>query len=197
MNAPLDAASLDTLFRHARSYNRWSPEPVPSTMLHALYECLKFGPTASNSSPARFIFVASPEAKRKLVGCVSPSNIVKVEQAPVTVIIGMDRAFHEKMPYLWPQSPGAADALATNPALAATVMLRNSSLQGAYLILAARALGLDCGPMSGFDNSKLDAAFFAGTPIESNFICALGAGTQERLRPRGPRLSFDEACRIL
>lgn len=196
MKKALDDAALDTLFRQARSYNRWSPEAVPEKTLHALYELLKWGPTATNSSPARFVFVTSAAAKATLVGCVSPGNTVKVEQAPVTVIIGMDEKFHDKIPSLFPHRPQAGEGF-KDPAVGREVMMRNASLQGAYLILAARALGLDCGPMSGFDNAKVDTAFFGGTSIKSNFICALGVGTTELLYPRSPRLSFDEACRIV
>jgi 3-hydroxypropanoate dehydrogenase len=196
MKKALDDAALDILFRKARSYNRWTAEPVSDQTLHELYELLKFGPTSANSTPARFVFVKSPEAKSKLVACLSPGNVVKVEQAPVTVIIAMDEKFYEKMPKLFPQRPGAADTF-KDPALAQVTTMRNSSLQGAYLILAARALGLDCGPMSGFDNAKVDAAFFAGTPLKSNFLCALGTGTTELQYPRNPRLDFEEACKIV
>jgi 3-hydroxypropanoate dehydrogenase len=191
----LDGTALDVLFREARSYNRWSQAAVPTDTLHALYELLKFGPTSANCCPARFVFVTSAAAKAKLVACLSPGNVVKVEQAPVTVIIGMDEKFYEKVPKLFPQRPQIADMF-KGPG-AAVHMMRNATLQGAYLILAARALGLDCGPMSGFDNGKLDQAFFAGTPIKSNFICALGTGTTEELYPRNPRLAFDEACQIV
>ncbi len=196
MKKALDEAALDTLFREARSYNRWAPEPVTDQTLHALYELLKFGPTATNSTPARFVFVKGTAAKAKLVGCVSPGNVVKVEQAPVTVIIGMDEHFYEKLPFLFPPKPGAADSFKGSPQVL-TTMMRNATLQGAYLILAARALGLDCGPMSGFDNAKVDAEFFAGTTVKSNFLCALGTGTTEYLFARLPRLSFAEACQIV
>ena len=196
MKKALDDAALGTLFREARSYNRWSPEAVPESTLHALYELLKWGPTSANCCPARFVFVTSAAAKATLVGCVSPGNVPKVEQAPVTVIIGMDEKFYEKIPFLFPHRPQAGEGL-KDPAVGRTVMMRNSSLQGAYLILAARSLGLDCGPMSGFDNAKVDAAFFGGTSVKSNFICALGVGTNELLYPRSPRLSFDEACKII
>ena len=191
----LDGAALDVLFREARSYNRWSKAPVPTETLHALYELLKFGPTSANCCPARFVFVTSAAAKAKLVACLSPGNVVKVEQAPVTVIVGMDEKFYEKVPKLFPQRPQIADMF-KGPA-GPVHMMRNATLQGAYLILAARALGLDCGPMSGFDNAKLDQAFFFGTSIKSNFICALGTGTTEELYPRNPRLSFEEACQIV
>src|SRR4030088_1788803 len=197
MKKALDDAALNTLFREARSYNRWAGEPVSDQTLHELYELLKFGPTSANSTPARFVFVKSAEAKAKLVACLSPNNVVKVEQAPVTAIVAMDEKFYEKLPKLFPHMPGAASMFKDNAGLAEVTMMRNSSLQGAYLILAARSLGLDCGPMSGFDNAKLDAGFFAGTPLNSNFICALGTGTTEKLFPRSPRLAFDEACKIV
>ena len=196
MKKALDDAALNTLFREARSYNRWTGESVSDQTLHELYDLLKFGPTSANSTPARFVFVKSGEAKAKLVACVSPGNVVKVEQAPVTAIIAMDEKFYEKLPKLVPHMPGALNMFKDNASLAEVTMMRNSSLQGAYLILAARALGLDCGPMSGFDNAKVDAAFFAGTPLKSNFLCALGTGTTEQLFPRNPRLAFDEACKI-
>jgi nitroreductase len=157
---------------------------------------LKFGPTSLNTTPARFVFVKSAEAKAKLVACVSPGNLVKVEQSPVTAIVAMDEKFYEKLPVLFPSRPGAANMFKEDAAFAQVTMMRNATLQGAYLILAARALGLDCGPMSGFDNAKVDAAFFAGTPLKSNFLCALGTGTTELLYPRNPRLAFDEACKI-
>jgi 3-hydroxypropanoate dehydrogenase len=196
MKHALDAASLDTLFREARSYNRWSPEPVPEKTLHALYDLLKFGPTSVNCCPARFVFVAGAEAKAKLLPCLSPGNVVKVEQAPVVVIIGMDEKFYEKIPQLFPNRPDAGNMF-KDPAIGNVHMMRNATLQGAYLIVAARALGLDCGPMSGFQNAKVDEEFFAGTSIKSNFLCALGVGTTEMLYPRNPRLEFAEACKIL
>jgi nitroreductase len=196
MKKPLDDTALDTLFREARSYNRWSAEPVPASSLRALYDLLKFGPTSVNCSPARFVFVTSAAARARLVECLSPGNVVKVEQAPVTVIIGMDEQFYEKIPQLFPHRPEAGNFF-KDPAVGRVHMMRNATLQGAYLMLAARALGLDCGPMSGFSNEKVDAAFFAGTPIKSNFLCALGHGTSEMLFARAPRLSFEEACRTV
>jgi 3-hydroxypropanoate dehydrogenase len=195
MKKALDDAALDILFREARSYNRWSPEAVPEKTLHALYELLKWGPTSANCCPARFVFVISAAAKATLAGCVSPGNVAKVEQAPVTVIIGMDEKFYERIPFLFPHRPQAGEGL-KDPAVGRVVMMRNSSLQGAYLILAARSLGLDCGPMSGFDNAKVDAAFFNGTAWRSNFVCNIGYGDSSRLHPRDPRLDFAEACRI-
>jgi 3-hydroxypropanoate dehydrogenase len=196
VDKPADEVVKSALFHGARSYNRWAPTQVTDAELREVFDLMKWGPTSANSSPARFVFVRGAEAKAKLVGCVSAKNQVKIEQAPVTVIIGMDEKFPEKLATLFPHLPGAA-AKFTDEALIQTTMMRNASLQGAYLILAARALGLDCGPMSGFDHAKVDAAFFAGTSIKSNFLCALGTGTTELLFPRLPRLAFDEACKII
>jgi len=192
---PLDDTSLDTLFREARSYNRWAPEALPETKLRALYDLLKMGPTSANCCPARFVFVASQEAKEKLAKCVSDANIVKVQQAPVTAIIAMDEKFYEKVPYLFPHKPEIAEMF-KDPKMGKVTMMRNATLQGAYLILAARSLGLDTGPMSGFSNDKVDAAFLEGTSYKSNFLCALGVGTQEHLFARSPRLSFEVACQV-
>jgi len=196
MKNSLNDAALDLLFREARSYNRWSAAPVPEQKLRDLYELLKMGPTSVNCSPARFLFVTSAGSRSRLIKCLAPSNVVKVETAPVTVIIGMDEKFYEKIPTLFPHNPAAADWFKDTPAGPIT-MMRNATLQGAYLMLAARAVGLDCGPMSGFDNAKVDAEFFAGSNVKSNFLCALGTGSQEMLFPRSPRLSFDEACTII
>jgi 3-hydroxypropanoate dehydrogenase len=196
MKKQLDDAALNTLFREARSYNRWTSDQIADATLRDLYELLKFGPTSLNSSPARFVFVKGAAAREKLIACVSPGNVVKIQQAPVTVIIGMDEKFPGKLPKLFPHLPNAADFF-QDPAVAQVTMMRNATLQGAYLILAARALGLDCGPMSGFDNAKVDAAFFAGTPLKSNFLCVGGTGTTEMLFPRSPRLTFEEACTIV
>ena len=196
MKTALDDAGLDLVFRNARSYNRWLPDAVPESTLRAIYDLLKLGPTSVNCSPARFVFVTSAAQKAALVGCLSPGNVVKVEQAPVTVIIGMDQKFYEKIPALFPQKPQAAE-LMKDPVNGPVHMMRNATLQGAYLMVAARALGLDCGPMSGFDHAKVDAAFFAGTAVKSNFLCTLGVGSTEMLFPRNPRLSFEEACKIV
>lgn len=194
MTHPLDAASLDQLFRTARTYNAFGGE-VSDETLHKLYELTKFGPTAANSTPARFVFVKSPEAKAKLAPALSEGNREKTLAAPVTVIVAYDEDFHEKLPYLFPHTDAKAwfDGPRENRFESA---FRNGSLQGAYLILAARALGLDTGPMSGFDNTKLDEAFFAGTAIKSNFLVNLGVGDTGSIFPRSPRLSFDEAARI-
>ncbi len=195
MKPALDDEALDQLFRDARSYNRWTPDTVSDEQLRAVYALARLGPTSANSCPARFVFVKSPEARARLLRCVDPGNVTKVEQAPVTVIIGMDLEFYERIPELFPHNPAAREWF-LNPESARVNALRNGSLQGGYLILAARALGLDCGPMSGFDSARVDAEFFAGTTIRSNFLCALGRGTSEKLHPRGPRLSFEDACRI-
>lgn len=195
MKPALDDAALDQLFREARSYNRWTQDTVSDEQLRTVYELARLGPTSANSCPARFVFVRSPAARARLLHCVDPGNVTKVGQAPVTVIIGMDLEFYERIPELFPHNPGAREWF-IDPESARVNALRNGSLQGAYLMLAARALGLDCGPMSGFDSARVDAEFFAGTSIRSNFLCALGRGTSEKLHPRGPRLSFEDACRI-
>lgn len=188
---------LDILFRHARSQNGWSDKPVSDVQLQALYDLLRWGPTSANCSPARFIFVRSDKAKADLAACVSDGNAPKVKAAPVTVIIGYDMKFYDKIPQLFPHMPSAREWFSGNASLAETTAFRNGTLQGAYLMIAARALGLDCGPMSGFDNAKVDAAFFDGTVIKSNFICGLGSGDPDKLFPRSPRLGFDEACKVL
>lgn len=195
MSHALDAAVLDQLFRTARTQNAFLDKPVEDAQLHALYELVKWGPTAANGSPARFVFVKSAEAKAKLAPALSEGNHDKTLAAPVTVIVGFDQDFHEKLPYLFPHTDAKAwfDGPREGRHEGA---FRNGSLQGAYLILAARALGLDAGPMSGFDNAKVDEAFFAGTHIKSNFLVNLGYGDPSGLFPRLPRLSFDEAARI-
>jgi 3-hydroxypropanoate dehydrogenase len=187
--------STEQLFTEARTQNGYFDDPVPDETLHALYDLLKWGPTSANSCPARFVFVRSAEAKAKLLECMSAGNQVKVREAPVTVIVGMDLAFHDKLPQLFPHTD-ARSWFAGKPELIQTTAFRNSSLQGAYLIIAARALGLDCGPMSGFDAARLDAAFFAGTSVKSNFVCALGSGNPAKVFARSPRLAFEDACRI-
>lgn len=184
------------LFTDARTQNGYLPTPVSDDTLRALYDLLKFGPTAANGSPARFQFVRSAEAKARLLGCVSAGNVGKIEQAPVTVIVGMDLEFHEQLPKLFPHAD-ARSWFAGKPAAIQESAFRNSSLQGGYLIIAARALGLDCGPMSGFDAAKLDAAFWAGTPVKTNFICTLGQGDPTKVFARNPRLSFEEACQLV
>lgn len=192
----LDNVTLDTLFREARTHNAWLDKPVTDEHLRQIYDLMKWGPTSANCCPARLVFVKSSEEKEKLVACMSAGNAAKTRTAPVTAIIGMDMAFIDKLPQLFPHTDARA-WFAGNPALIESTAFRNSSLQGAYFILAARAAGLDCGPMSGFDADKLNAAFFAGTSIKINFVCSLGYGDRSQLHPRLPRLGFDEACRIL
>jgi 3-hydroxypropanoate dehydrogenase len=183
------------LFTAARTQNGYLDTPVSDATLHELYELLKWGPTSANSCPARFVFVRSGPAKETLLACMSPGNQAKVREAPVTAVIGMDMAFHEQLSKLFPHTD-ARSWFAGKPELIATTAMRNSSLQGAYLILAARALGLDCGPMSGFDAAKMDVAFWAGTTVRTNFVCTLGTGNPAKVLPRSPRLAFDEACRL-
>ena len=187
--------TTDQLFTSARTQNGYLDQPVSDEQLRQLYELLKWGPTAANSSPARFVFVRSAEAKTRLLGCVSAGNVGKITQAPVTVIVGMDMAFYDRLPQLFPHTDARAWFVGNQPMIDATAF-RNSSLQGGYLILAARALGLDCGPMSGFDAAKVDAAFFAGSTVKANFLCTLGHGDASKVMPRSPRLAFDEACRL-
>lgn len=187
--------TLEQLFSEARTANAWRPQPVPDALLHQLYDAMKWGPTSANCSPARLVFVRSPEARERLAACVSAGNVAKVQQAPVTAVIGMDLNFVESLPRLFPHTD-ARPWFAGNDALIEATAFRNSSLQGAYLMLAARALGLDCGPMSGFDAAAVDAAFWAGTRVRTNFLCALGHGDPAALFPRSPRLTFDEACRL-
>lgn len=192
----LDTAALAQLFTEARTRNGWKSDPVPEAVLRELYDLVKFGPTAANATPARFIFVTSQEAKEKLAALSSGSNGPKILAAPVTVIVGYDLDFPETLDKLFPHAPGAKNWF-SDPVAKEWGALRNSSLQGGYFILAARALGLDVGPMSGFDNAGVDAAFFEGTNIKSNFIASIGYGTDEGLFPRSPRLDFEEAAQIL
>ena len=196
MTTPLSDAALDQLFRQARTYNAWTDRPVEDALLHQLYDLLKFGPTSANTSPMRLVFVKSPEAKAKLSPFLSESNRAKTMEAPVTAIVAADHEFYEHLPRLFPHAD-ARSWFVGSQAMIDQTAFRNSTLQGAYLILAARALGLDTGPMSGFDNAGVDAAFFAGTGVKSNFLVNLGYGDGSRnLFPRSPRLDFDEAARI-
>jgi 3-hydroxypropanoate dehydrogenase len=190
MSQPLDAAALDQLFRTARSYNGYLNKPVTRDQMDAIWELMKFGPTSANCLPARLVWVSSPEAKAKLAAQAAETNQAKILAAPVTVIIGMDMDFYEQLPELFPPAD-ARSWFAGNPALSDPTTFRNSSLQGAYLILAARALGLDTGPMSGFNPAGVDDAFFAGTNIKSNFICTVGYGDPASIFGRLPRPSFD------
>jgi 3-hydroxypropanoate dehydrogenase len=193
---PLAPAVFDQLFLEAHTLNAWQDKPVADELLHRLYDNLRMAPTSMNCSPARIVFVKSKAAKEKLDQALMEGNRAKTMAAPVTAIIGYDMRFFEQLPKLFPPMPNARDMFAGNAALADTTAFRNGTLQGAYLILAARALGLDCGPMSGFDNAKVDELFFAGTNVKSNFICNLGYGDPKGIYPRGPRLAFDEACKI-
>ena len=200
MPSALDQATLDQLFLQARTYrgaaDAWLDTPVSDEELEQVYALARMGPTSANCCPARFVFVRSPEAKARLRECLDEGNIAQTMAAPVTVIVGSDLEFYEKLPKLFPFAD-ARSWFAGNAPLIETTAFRNATLQGAYLMIAARALGLDCGPMSGFDNAKMDAAFFAGTAVRSNFLINLGHGNRAAPGPRSPRLDFDEACRIL
>ena len=193
---PVAEACLDQLFREARTYSAWLDRDVSDAQLRELYDLFKWGPTAMNTVPARIVFVKSADAKAKLLPCLNPGNVEKTRTAPVTALVGYDLRFFEHLHKLAPHNPAARATFEGKPAAESTAV-RNGTLQGGYFIVAARALGLDCGPMSGFDNAQVDAAFFAGTSIRSNFLCNLGHGRPDGARPRGIRLDFDEACRIL
>jgi 3-hydroxypropanoate dehydrogenase len=192
----LDDPGLDILFREARTHNGWLDKPVSDTLIRQIYDLMKWAPTSANSSPARFVFVRSPAAKERLLAAMSPGNVEKTRTAPVTVIIAYDTEFHEKLAKLFPHED-ARSWFAGNQPLIDTTAFRNGTLQGAYLILAARALGLDAGPMSGFDNAKVDREFFPDGKIKSNFVVNLGYGDPAKLFPRNPRLTFEEAAQIL
>jgi 3-hydroxypropanoate dehydrogenase len=211
MNHLLNDESLDVLFRKARTHNAWLEKPVSDDLLRSLYDLMKWGPTSANSCPARILFLRTPEAKRRLLPALSAANVDKTMHAPVTAIIAHDMKFYEKLPQLFPHNPSAREWFANAPELAEVTAFRNGTLQGAYFIMAARSLGLDCGPMSGFDNAKVDEEFFplpTGEPelgpevfpsshVKSNFLCNLGYGDQSKLLPRSPRLEFDEACNLI
>lgn len=197
MTQPLSDAALDQLFRTARTYNGYLDRPVSEEQLHAIWDLLKMGPTSANQLPARLVWVVSDEAKERLAVCASSTNADKIRKAPVSVVIGMDLDFHEQLPWLFPHVD-ARPWFAGNEAFREVSALRNSSLQGAYFILAARALGLDTGPMSGFDHAAVDAAFFAETPrIKSNFISTLGYGDPATIFPRSPRPDFAVFNRVV
>ena len=211
MGQSVDDRALDTFFREARSYTKWQQRPVTDETLRDLYELLKWGPTSANCGPARFAFLRSTEAKERLRPALAPLNVEKTMTAPVTVIVAYDLKFYEYLPKLFPHNPGMPKLFQSSPDLVEATAKRNSSLQGAYMMMAARALGLDCGPMSGFDQAKVDEEFFAaGKPcfgceqeffaeghVKSNFLCNLGYGDPSTLHPRLPRLSFSEACSLL
>jgi len=197
MKQQLDASVLDQLFRSARTFPSWQTQPVTDQQIKDLYDLLKWGPTSMNCLPARFVFLRTAAAKARLVPALMEGNVAKVEEAPVTVIVAHDTRFYEHLPELWPHSSDARDMLASNSALAGSTAFRNGTLQGAYLILAARALGLDVGPMSGFDNAKVDAEFFPDGRFQSNFLANVGYGDESGLHARGPRLEFEQAAEIL
>jgi len=195
-NTPLDQIALDQLFLQARTHNTWQDKAVSDELLLRLYDLLRMGPTAANSCPVRIVFVKSKQAKEKLSPAVAEGNRAKTMTAPVTAIIGYDLHFYEKMDVLFPNAPGARTWFDYDEQVAFMNAFRGGTLQAAYLIIAARALGLDCGPMGGFDNAKVDELFFAGTNVKSNFLCNLGYGDISGVYPRNPRLSFDKACSI-
>jgi 3-hydroxypropanoate dehydrogenase len=212
MSHKLDDAALDAIFREARSsYSKWKAKPVSDETLRELYDLLKWGPTSANAEPARFAFLRTRESKERLRPALAPLNVEKTMSAPVTVIVAYDLRFYEQLPKLFPQKPGMKKLFEGGAELVESTARRNSSLQGAYMMIAARSLGLDCGPMSGFDNAKVDEEFFAaGKPcfgcdqeffpeghVKTNFLCNLGYGDQTALFPRLPRLSFSEACSLL
>ena len=197
MGGKLDDAALDTLFRKARTQNGWLPTPVSDAELRAIYDVMKWGPTSANCCPARLLFLRTPEAKARLLPALSPGNVDKTKAAPVTAIIGYDTRFYELMVKLFPHRPDMADNFKNNPTLAQITAFRNGTLQGAYFMFAARAVGLDIGGMSGFDNAKVDAEFFPDGRVKSNFLCNVGHGDPSKVLPRLPRLDFEEACTLL
>jgi 3-hydroxypropanoate dehydrogenase len=194
--SPISEDSLNQIFRQARTHNGWQTKPVPTTLLRQAYELAALGPTSANTSPARFVFLTTKEAKERLRPALSPNNVEKTMSAPVTVIVAWDTEFHEKLPKLFPHAD-ARSWFVGNQSLINETAFRNSSLEGAYFILAARALGLDCGPMSGFDAARVNAEFFPDGKWKINFLCNIGYGDATKLFPRNPRLPFEEACRIL
>ncbi len=203
----LSDRDFNVLFREARTHNAWLDRPVEDSLLHELYDLMKWGPTSANCCPARILFLRTPEAKQRLKPALQAANVDKTMQAPVTAIIAYDSRFYELLPRLFPAMPSMKEMFVKSPELAAATAMRNGTLQGAYFMIAARSLGLDCGPMSGFDNAKVDLEFFsapalpgamvAAGPLKSNFLCNLGYGDAAKLHPRGPRLAFDEACQVL
>ena len=187
----------EDIFTQARSHNDWLAKDVPDNLLHQLYSIMKWGPTSANCSPVRIIFIKTTKAKKKLIQHVIESNVEKTLSAPITAIIAYDKKFYEHIPKLFPHNPDAKDWFSWSEEFAEKTAFRNSSLQGAYFIIAARLLGLDCGPMSGFDNESLDKEFFSDTEFKSNFICNIGYGDHSKLFERSPRFDFDQICKIL
>jgi 3-hydroxypropanoate dehydrogenase len=196
LRAPISEEALNQLFREARTHSAWLPEPVPAELLREAYDLARLGPTSANTSPARFVFLTTPTAKARLQPALAPGNVEKTLAAPVTVIAAWDTEFHEKLPTLFPQRDMRSHFIG-NKALVDETAFRNSSLQAAYFILAARALGLDCGPMSGFNPEKVNATFFPDGKWKVNLLCNLGYGDHGKLHPRNPRLEFEEACVVL
>lgn len=196
MSDILNDAGLDLLFREARTHNGWTDEEVSDVLLQAVFDLAKMGPTSANCSPLRIVYVKTQAAKEKLKPALIEGNVVKTMAAPVTAVLGYDLQFYEQLPKLFPHTDARSWFLG-NDDLIETTAFRNGSLQGAYFILAARALGLDCGPMSGFDNAMVDQAFFPDGKVKSNFICNLGYGDSSKLFPRSPRFDFDEVCKIV
>jgi 3-hydroxypropanoate dehydrogenase len=198
MNNVLNEAGRDLLYRSARTHNNWLDRPVADDTLRELYELMKWAPTSANSSPMRIVFLRTAAAKERLLPALIPANVEKTMTAPVTAVLAYDLKFYDKLPRLFPHNLRMRELFASAPELADITAKRNASLQGAYFILAARALGLDCGPMSGFDNAAVDGAFFAvNRDVKSNFLCNLGYGDPAKLFPRNPRLDFNEACELL
>jgi 3-hydroxypropanoate dehydrogenase len=193
----LDETGLDLIFRKARTQNSWHPTAVAEALLRQVYDLMKMGPTSANCSPARFVFVVSAEGKEKLKPALSSGNLAKTMAAPVTAIIGYDTRFYELLPELFPHDPSARSWFDGHAALIQETAFRNGTLQAAYLMIAARALGLDCGPMSGFDQAKVNAAFFPDGRVKANFLCNIGYGDDAKVFARSPRLSFERACQIL
>jgi len=193
--SPLNDKALDQLFREARTYNGWLDKPVGDDVLHRLYDLVKMGPTSANCLPMRLVFVRTQAAKERLRPHLAPANVEKTMAAPVTVIVAHDLEFYERLPELFPHVD-ARSWFVGNDELIRTTAFRNGTLQGGYLILAARSLGLDCGPMSGFDNAKVDALFFPGEEVKSNFLLNLGYGDPAKLFPRSPRPTFEDICRV-
>jgi 3-hydroxypropanoate dehydrogenase len=196
MSRTVNDEALNIIFREARTQNKWHDKPVSTALLMAVYDLARWGPTSANISPARFVFIVSQAAKERLKPHLSPGNRDKTMAAPATAIIAYDLKFAEKVPQLFPHMPEAKDWF-QDPKFAEVSAFRNGTLQGAYFMIAARALGLDCGPMSGFDNAGVDREFFPEGTTKSNFLCSIGHGDPAGVFPRSPRLSFDEACRIL
>jgi 3-hydroxypropanoate dehydrogenase len=197
LNHPLNQETLDHLFRGARTHSAWVDRPVTDETLREVYDLMKWGPTSMNCCPARILFLRTREAKERLRPFLMSGNVDKTMVAPATAIIAYDLKFYDRLPRLFPHYAGAREIFANKPDLAQITATRNGTLQGGYFILAARALGLDCGPMSGFDNDKVDAEFFPGETVKSNFLCNLGYGDPSKLSPRNPRLAFEEACKLL